>query len=920
MAPPFWTTPDQADLLGSWMPDFIRRQAEGKLDRFWPVMVESWFKKYPEELNLNLPLASDKNARRLTPAELATLGTALKARRKQLENWFRNHSKAIGNASPTQRASNAAIQRIFKMSVPKGRRVHQPVEIFQKRNTEAIASALTEQGYNDILTSDVPGEGPADRVKRIRAERMRLRIRVVRGLWAEASAEEKKLVEEEIEAERKEIEEQDAMGGIDTLDGVYSDIHKATYKATEWVGMSIFGGPNPRMGGQLTMKIICFGATPGGNDFEYSCMDFDKKITQPFHEFLKLCFTSDEAASWALPSTPDDEPDTREAQRVPIVTPVAPETTKSKSKSKSKSKKSKAKSAAVVEEPNDEDSSPDQIDDELLDFEKSLDEDLDEGELGTQSGRDGNIPDGGVDLEDGGVNLDGDDDNLIREEDLQDWTPPSRLWPAGMTAPLTPSEAAKLAAIERGVPDPAMMMIDPRLLNLSASGVVPGPTMTTTPLGPIGPIVPIVPIDLPFPGKPCPQKSSRPPKKKSTATVPAKEAAAADAKKAVAKKPRGRPRKNSLGDITNLVLEEPGPTSTSTTPPPLTYSITNNNRARAREAAAASKAAQEKEAADARAKQAAKGWSERTVDGGTVLTLASTRARRAPVPARLPDGSLPVPKKTVQRLDACEIALLARAEAEKKTAGKRKATGTQASGRGGKNPPQRRQTYGRDSGRDSGGRAGARGRHGQPSTERKRDPCAVVKWRAWSGGGSTGTGGRGAGAGGAGGARSPARSRSSGTSGQWQQQAAGSLEEVGQARARARAGSRACGWCGSTEMPAGHWQSAGTAFLRMKGQVGGGKERKRRGFEGHSSQRKHMGRDTEGRAIDKAKEYGRGRPQRAGREGGMNGGRDDGIVTSVNKVPNLEGRERLAHGPQCAWGGAPAVGANAGARGRRKVE
>jgi hypothetical protein len=108
-------------------------------------------------------------------------------------------------------------------------------------------------------------------------------------------------------------------------------------------------------------------------------VDFDKKITQPFHEFLKLCFStrhsspaidhctdnnfkaSDEAASWALPSTPDDEPNTQEAQRVPIVTPVAPETTKSKSKSKSKLKKSKAKSAAVVEEPNDKDSSPDQM-------------------------------------------------------------------------------------------------------------------------------------------------------------------------------------------------------------------------------------------------------------------------------------------------------------------------------------------------------------------------------------------------------------------------------------------------------------------------------------------------------------------------------------------------------------------------------
>jgi hypothetical protein len=36
---------------------------------------------------------------------------------------------------------------------------------------------------------------------------------------------------------------------------VYSDIHKATYDATKWVGMSIIGGPNPRMGGDLTVKM-----------------------------------------------------------------------------------------------------------------------------------------------------------------------------------------------------------------------------------------------------------------------------------------------------------------------------------------------------------------------------------------------------------------------------------------------------------------------------------------------------------------------------------------------------------------------------------------------------------------------------------------------------------------------------------------
>lgn len=98
-------------------------------------------------------------------------------------------------------------------------------------------------------------------------------------------------------------------------------------------------------------------------------MDFHKKITQPFHEFLRLCFSmssypptrifadcdlsgSEEAATWALPSTPDVVVDAREAERLPVASPVVVEPPKAK-KSK-KSKKSKAKSAAIVEEPGED--------------------------------------------------------------------------------------------------------------------------------------------------------------------------------------------------------------------------------------------------------------------------------------------------------------------------------------------------------------------------------------------------------------------------------------------------------------------------------------------------------------------------------------------------------------------------------------
>jgi hypothetical protein len=36
---------------------------------------------------------------------------------------------------------------------------------------------------------------------------------------------------------------------------------------------------------------VCFGETPGGNDFEKLCVDFDQHITQAFQAFLRLCFS-----------------------------------------------------------------------------------------------------------------------------------------------------------------------------------------------------------------------------------------------------------------------------------------------------------------------------------------------------------------------------------------------------------------------------------------------------------------------------------------------------------------------------------------------------------------------------------------------------------------------------------------------------
>jgi hypothetical protein len=81
MAPPRWTTTSQHAYLDLQMPDYIRRQAEKKLHRFWPAMEEGWFSLFPEHAALGLPLPSDTTAAALTKDENAALGIAIEKRK-----------------------------------------------------------------------------------------------------------------------------------------------------------------------------------------------------------------------------------------------------------------------------------------------------------------------------------------------------------------------------------------------------------------------------------------------------------------------------------------------------------------------------------------------------------------------------------------------------------------------------------------------------------------------------------------------------------------------------------------------------------------------------------------------------------------------------------------------------------------------
>ncbi|KAJ7686446.1 hypothetical protein B0H14DRAFT_3534564 [Mycena olivaceomarginata] len=350
MAPRSWADPQQITWLQSWMPEFITRQAESKLHMFWPTMQEAWFQKHPKERILGLPLPTDPKARDLTPDKLTRLGTAITARKGQLENWFRNHRKKLGNANGPAAGTTMAL------------RAHKHVEVFQIRNAGLITDKLAEEGYNTIADgcddnddwTDESQETPEAIKKRKKSHRMRMRTRVVQALWAEASKEERQAVEEEVEKEKKELREEEMrreasvkeakantpgelQEGIDALETTLAEIHKAIFLASGWTGITLVGGPNPRMGGDLTLKVLCFGQTPGGNDFEECCTDFDANVLKPFQDFLRLCYSLADRQACALPHRAPVVSDEPPAQRILPPEPSASEPVKTK-KTKSKKK------------------------------------------------------------------------------------------------------------------------------------------------------------------------------------------------------------------------------------------------------------------------------------------------------------------------------------------------------------------------------------------------------------------------------------------------------------------------------------------------------------------------------------------------------------------------------------------------------
>ncbi|KAJ7829135.1 hypothetical protein B0H13DRAFT_2372764 [Mycena leptocephala] len=351
MAPPRWTTGEQLDFLRTWLSEYLKHQANRSLARFWPALFEAWFARFSEYPNIGLPHPDAAEAEPLTDAQMVVLGNAIKARKNKLSNWFRYQRSALTRRRRNGLSHSPAsiAHALFRQKPARRSRRHQPIKLFQKRNAILLREQLTEAGYDKINEETAAAEDEdgwvdesestaATRIKDARKRHMGLRVQITQQLWAAADPEERATCERLAVAEKlpstdnAEPTPEQCQMAIDETSDMFGRVNSAYGDRTGWKGIEIWGGPNPRLGGELSIKVICYGTSPAGNTFEEAHPTFRNAVVVPFQKWLKPSFPAHVRRARALPQ-PKQESENEETLPVEHLDErEAPEASGSKSK------------------------------------------------------------------------------------------------------------------------------------------------------------------------------------------------------------------------------------------------------------------------------------------------------------------------------------------------------------------------------------------------------------------------------------------------------------------------------------------------------------------------------------------------------------------------------------------------------------
>ncbi|KAJ7813720.1 hypothetical protein B0H14DRAFT_3477604 [Mycena olivaceomarginata] len=152
MAPKEWATQPQLEYLRKMLPKYRDARAgvkERSLARFWLLLDDGWFTRYPVEAELGI-IVSGPGAEPLTPDELNLIGNTTTKMKKCLRTWMRWRAKP--RAVVSKRSTLFQILKRKKKTFPL-----RPLEVYQKIYCTKIRSEVMRRGYG-LLNEEAEAE------------------------------------------------------------------------------------------------------------------------------------------------------------------------------------------------------------------------------------------------------------------------------------------------------------------------------------------------------------------------------------------------------------------------------------------------------------------------------------------------------------------------------------------------------------------------------------------------------------------------------------------------------------------------------------------------------------------------------------------------------------------------------------------
>ncbi|CAK5267149.1 unnamed protein product [Mycena citricolor] len=219
-----WTSEAQKELLTTQVPTFILARTNERLPPFWSSIWHMWFDKFPEWEAIGLGSDTD-----LSAEESTALKEAIEARKSQIKSWFPRAAKKFNGGRPTKSGSTMMTKALRRTVQGRGRaagsRSRQAREVYATLHPERyqrerkLNAAKLGLGSNSMQNSDSSDSesdpnldsedhGSQSRTKSDgRALNCTIRNTTLNALWAAATLEERREVEEIMEKEKTTREE-----------------------------------------------------------------------------------------------------------------------------------------------------------------------------------------------------------------------------------------------------------------------------------------------------------------------------------------------------------------------------------------------------------------------------------------------------------------------------------------------------------------------------------------------------------------------------------------------------------------------------------------------------------------------------------------------------------------------------------------